>query len=96
MCSRTDFDLKSHQSISRKSMEYTPKGSDEKFIPHVIEPTFGVEDHVLAVLYEFYREDKVNGEERVFLALVCLAPIKLAVFPLLKNKPELTSKAREI
>jgi glycyl-tRNA synthetase len=94
---RTDFDLSSHQKMSGKNLEYIPKDGSEKYLPHVIEPTFGVDRHVLAVLTEFYREDKVNGEDRVFLALPAhLAPVKVAVFPLLKNKPELIKKAREL
>jgi glycyl-tRNA synthetase len=94
---RTDFDLKSHQEHSGKSLEYNPKGTNERFIPHVIEPTFGIDRNVLAVLTEAYREDEVNGEKRVYLALPYhLAPVKLAVFPLLKNKPELVALAREI
>ena len=94
---RTDFDLKSHQEESGKSMEYNVKGTDRKFIPHVIEPTFGVDRHVLAVLCEAYREDEINGEKRVYLAFPFdLAPVKLAVFPLLKNKTELVDKAKEI
>ena len=94
---RTDFDLKNHQEHSGKNFEYRPKDGSSAFIPHVIEPTFGLDRHVMAVLSEAYREDEVNGEERVYLALPYdLAPVKLAVFPLLKNKPELTTKAREI
>jgi glycyl-tRNA synthetase len=94
---RTDFDLKSHQEHSSKSMEYNVKGTDRWFIPHVIEPTFGVDRHVLAVLSEAYKEDEINGEKRTYLALPFdLAPVKLAVSPLLKNKPELVNRAKEI
>ncbi|OYX43428.1 glycine--tRNA ligase [Candidatus Saccharibacteria bacterium 32-49-12] len=94
---RTDFDLSNIQQASGKSMEYRVKGSDEKFIPHVIEPSFGVERLMMAVLSEAYREDEVNGERRVYLHLPEeLAPIKCAVSPLLKNKPELVEKARDV
>jgi glycyl-tRNA synthetase len=94
---RTDFDLSNHQKLSGKSMDYMPKGSTEKFIPHVLEPTFGVDRHVLAVLCEAYRIDQVNGEERVYLKLrPDMAPYRVAVSPLLKNKPELVEKARNI
>jgi glycyl-tRNA synthetase len=94
---RTDFDLKSHQELSGKSMEYNVKGTDKRFIPHVIEPTFGVDRNVLAVLCEAYREDEINGEKRIYLALPFdLAPVKLAVSPLLKNKPELVDRAKEV
>jgi glycyl-tRNA synthetase len=94
---RTDFDLGNIQRASGKSMEYTVKGTNEKFVPHVIEPSFGVERAVMAVLVSAYREDEVNGEKRVYLKLPeHLAPVKVAVSPLLKNKPELVEKAREV
>jgi glycyl-tRNA synthetase len=94
---RTDFDLKNIQSASGKSMEYTLKGTNEKFIPHVIEPSFGVERLFMAILSSAYKEDEIDGEKRVYLALPeNLAPVKYAVSPLLKNKPELVDKAREV
>jgi glycyl-tRNA synthetase len=94
---RTDFDLKNIQEHSGKSMEYTVKGTNDKFIPHVIEPSFGVERAIMAVLTAAYREDEQNGEKRIYLALPPhLAPVKVAVSPLLKNKPELVDKAREV
>jgi glycyl-tRNA synthetase len=95
--SRTDFDLKNHQEHSGKDMSYRPKDGSEPFIPHVIEPTFGVDRNFLAVLCNAYSEEEVEGETRVFLKLPKeIAPIKAAVFPLLKNKPELAAKAREV
>ena len=94
---RTDFDLMNIQRVSNKSMEYTVKGTNTKFVPHVIEPSFGVERALMAVLSSAYREDEQNGEKRVYLALPeHLAPVKFAVSPLLKNKPELVEKAREV
>ena len=94
---RTDFDLINIQRVSGKSMEYTVKGTNTKFVPHVIEPSFGVERALMAVLSGAYREDEQNGEKRVYLALPeHLAPVKFAVSPLLKNKPELVEKAREV
>ena len=94
---RTDFDLMNIQRVSNKSMEYTVKGTNTKFVPHVIEPSFGVERALMAVLSSAYREDEQNGEKRVYLALPeYLAPVKFAVSPLLKNKPELVEKAREV
>ena len=94
---RTDFDLMNIQRVSGKSMEYTIKGTNEKFVPHVIEPSFGVERALMAVLSSAYREDEQNGSRRVYLALPeHLAPVKFAVSPLLKNKPELVEKAHEI
>ena len=94
---RTDFDLMNIQRVSGKSMEYTVKGMNTKFVPHVIEPSFGVERALMAVLASSYREDEQNGEKRVYLALPeHLAPVKFAVSPLLKNKPELVEKARDV
>ncbi len=94
---RTDFDLMNIQRASGKSMEYTVKGTNTKFVPHVIEPSFGVERALMAVLSGAYREDEQNGEKRVYLALPeHLAPVKFAVSPLLKNKPELGGKARDV
>lgn len=94
---RTDFDLRNIQKYAGKNMEYTVKGTNTKFIPHVIEPSFGVERTMMAVLSSAYTEDEVNGEKRVFLKLPeHLAPVKYAVSPLLKNKPELVAKAREV
>lgn len=94
---RTDFDLGNIQRVSGKSMEYTVKGTNEKFVPHVIEPSFGVERALMAVLTAAYTEDEINGEKRIFLKFPeHLAPVKYAVSPLLKNKPELVEKAREV
>lgn len=94
---RTDFDLANIQRVSGKSMEYTVKGTTDRFVPHVIEPSFGMERAVMAVLTSSYREDEQNDEKRIYLALPAhLAPIKYCVSPLLKNKPELVAKAREV
>ncbi len=94
---RTDFDLQNIAREAGKNMEYTVKGTNTKFVPHVIEPSFGVERALMAVLSAAYTEDEVNGEARVYLKLPeHLAPVKYAVSPLLKNKPELVAKAREV
>lgn len=94
---RTDFDLANIQRVAGKSMEYTVKGTTDRFIPHVIEPSFGVERALMAVLSAAYREDEVNGEKRIYLAFPeHIAPVKYCVSPLLKNKPELVAKAREV
>lgn len=94
---RTDFDLMNIQKATGKNMEYTVKGTNTKFVPHVIEPSFGVERAIMAVLSTAYTEDEVNGEKRTYLKLPeHLAPIKYAVSPLLKNKEELVVKAREV
>lgn len=93
---RTDHDLKSHMSASGEKLEYIePDG--KRFIPHVIEPSFGLGRAITAVLSEAYTEDEMGGETRVYLKLPKhLAPYRAAVSPLLKNKPELVEKAREV
>jgi glycyl-tRNA synthetase len=94
---RTDFDLQNIQRVSGKSMEYLVKGTNNKFVPHVIEPSFGVERLLMAVLVTAYKEDEVNGEKRSVLKLKPeLAPYRFAVSPLLKNKPELVEKAKDL
>ncbi|HEY5667925.1 MAG TPA: glycine--tRNA ligase, partial [Candidatus Saccharimonadales bacterium] len=97
MAYRTDFDLTNIQKASGKSMEYRPKDGSPAFVPHVIEPSFGVERAIMAVLVAAYTVDEINGEKRHVLKLPKhLAPVKCAVSPLLKNKPELVSKAKEV
>lgn len=92
---RTDFDLMNIQNNSGKSMEYTVKGTNNRFVPHVIEPSFGVERAVMAVMAAAYTEDEVNGEKRIVMKFPeHLAPVKYSVSPLLRNKPELVEKAR--
>lgn len=94
---RTDFDLKSHQEGSKQNLEYFDEETKEKFLPHVIEPSLGVGRTMLAVLNDAYTEDEMGGEKRVYLKLNSrIAPVLAAVFPLLKNKPELVAKAREV
>jgi glycyl-tRNA synthetase len=92
---RTDFDLSNHMKHSGTNMEYRPKDGSKPFVPHVIEPTFGLDRNLLAVLAESYKTDEANN--RVYLALPHhLAPVKVAVSPLLRNKPQLVEKAREV
>jgi glycyl-tRNA synthetase len=94
---RTDFDLMNIQNATGKSMDYLVKGTNTKFVPHVIEPSFDVERAVMAVLTAAYTQDEVNGETRTFLKLPeHLAPVRYAVSPLVRNKPELVAKAREV
>ena len=94
---RTDFDLANHQKHSGKNLEYRPKDGGKAFVPHVIEPTFGLDRNFMAVLSNAYTIDEINGEQRVYLKLPAhLAPVRVAVSPLLKNKPELVEKAREV
>ncbi len=91
---RTDYDLKAHMEKSGQSLEYVDPVTGEKSVPHCIEPTWGVNRTLLAVLCSAYDE---SDPENITLKLPYkLAPYKAAVFPLLKNKPELVSKAKEI
>ncbi len=92
---RTNFDLKTHSKESGKDLKYTDPKTQEKFFPHVIEPSFGLERTMLAVLCEAYYEDKKN--KRIVLKFKPhIAPIKVAVFPLLANKPKLVKKAKQV
>lgn len=94
---RTDFDLSNHAKQSGIDLSYTDPETNEKLFPHVIEPTFGVGRTMLAVLAAAYTVEDVEGEQRVVLKLKPeLAPVKLAVSPLLRNKPELVKVAREV
>ncbi len=94
---RGDFDLRNHQEASGESLEYLDPQTNEKYLPHVIEPTWGVDRTFLTLLCEHYREQGEGDSKRVWLSLPAkLAPYKVAVFPLLKNKPELVAKAESI
>ena len=94
---RTDFDLKAHATASGVDLSYFDEETKERFVPHCIEPTFGVDRLFLAVLSDAYTEDEIDDEKRVYLKLSpALAPYRVAVFPLLKNKPQLVEKAEEI
>lgn len=94
---RTNFDLTRHSEHAKVKLEYTDPKTNEKWIPHVIEPTFGLDRTFLALLCEAYREEKLeNGETRTVLKLSPkIAPVKVAVFPLMKKEP-LSAKARQI
>lgn len=94
---RTDFDLKNHIQESGQDLSYLNPDTNEREVPHVIEPTFGLGRHVLGVISKAYDVDMLGGEERVVLRFnPKIAPIKAMVSPLLKNKPELVEKAKEI
>lgn len=94
---RTDFDLKQHTEHSGTDLSYYDEEAKERFIPHCIEPTFGVGRLMLAVIADAYTVDEVGGEKRVYLKFSpSVAPVKVAVFPLLKNKPQLIEKAQEV
>ena len=94
---RTDFDLSAHANASSTELSYIDEETNEKYIPHVIEPSLGVDRTILAVLTSAYREDTMGDETRIYLALSPkIAPVKAMVSPLLKNKSELVAKAREV
>jgi glycyl-tRNA synthetase len=94
---RTDFDLSAHAKVSGQDLTYFDEESKERFIPYIIESSVGVGRTLLAVLTNAYTEDELGGEKRVYLKFAPrIAPIKAAVFPLLKNKPELVAKARGV
>ena len=99
---RTDYDLKQHQEASGKSLDYFDEETKQRFIPHVIEPSAGVDRTVLALLCSAYDEETVTDEKgksetRIVLRFhPRIAPVKVGVFPLLKNNEQLVAKAREI
>ena len=94
---RTDFDLSSHATASGQDLSYFVEETKERFTPYIIESSVGVGRMFLAVMTDAYTEDDLGGEKRVYLKFKpSVAPVKAAVFPLLKNKPELVAKAREV
>ncbi|MEK7650866.1 MAG: glycine--tRNA ligase [Patescibacteria group bacterium] len=94
---RSDYDLKQHQEFSKQDLTYFDEESKTRFLPHVIEPSLGLDRILLAVLTDAYTEDELGGEARTYLKLnKNIAPVRLAIFPLLKNKPDLVNKAREV
>lgn len=97
IANRTDYDLKNHQDKSGINLEYTDSVSNKKFIPYVIEPTFGIDRSFLAVLCSAFTKEKIGKEERIVMKFPKnIAPVKIAVFSLLKNKPKLVKKAKDI
>jgi glycyl-tRNA synthetase len=99
---RTDYDLSQHQKASGKSLEYFDEETKQRFVPHVVEPSAGVDRTVLALICGAYSEDEAPDEKGKMETRIVLrfhprmAPIKCAVFPLLKNKEPLVTKAQEI
>ena len=99
---RTDYDLSQHQKASGKSLEYFDEETKQKFIPHVVEPSAGVDRTVLALICEAYSEDEAPDEKGKMETRTVLrfhprmAPIKCAVFPLLKTKEPLVATAKKI
>lgn len=94
---RTDYDLKAHMNASGADLTYFDESTKERLVPHCIEPTFGLGRLLLATISDAYHEDEMDGETRVVLKLnPKVAPYICAVSPLLKNRPELQEKAREV
>lgn len=94
---RTDFDLKNHMQKSGVDLCYTNQETGEKFIPHVFEPTFGMDRSFLALMFDSYNEEENSNGKRVFLKFPpYLAPYQAAVFPLVANKLELVHKAHKV
>lgn len=94
---RTDYDLKAHIEHSKVDLSYFDEETKERFVPHVIEPSYGVDRSVFAALCAAYTTDTSGSEPRVYLKLpYAIAPVKIAVFPLLKNKPALTEYAEQL
>jgi len=97
IANRADFDLKKHAEFSGKDLTYFDDAKKERFTPYVIEPSGGVDRSVLAFLVDAYHEEKVKEDTRVVLKLhKDLAPVKVAVLPLLKNRPEIVELAKKI
>jgi len=97
IANRTDFDLKQHAKFSGKSLTYFDEERRTHVVPYVIEPSAGVDRSFLAFLADAYREEEVRGEKRVLLGLHPeLAPVKIAVLPLLKKRDEIVARAKEI
>jgi len=97
IANRTDFDLKQHTQASGKDLMYFDNATKERFYPYIIEPSGGVDRSVLAFLADAYFEEKVKDDLRVVLKLHRdLAPVKVAVLPLLKNRPEIVELAKKI
>lgn len=91
---RTDYDLASHQKYSRQDLTYHDPETGESYIPHVIEPTWGVDRTILAILLSSY--DDTDGKRVILKLKPYLAPYKVAVFPLVANKEEIVAKAKTV
>ncbi len=99
IANRTDFDLRQHSQLaeSGNNLTYFDDKTNESYFPYVIEPSGGVDRAILAVLVDAYREEEVRDKKRVYLSIdKKLAPIKVAVLPLLKNRPEIIEMAEKI
>jgi glycyl-tRNA synthetase len=97
IANRTDYDLKQHSKFSGKTLEYFDEETKAKVVPYVIEPSAGADRSALAFMIDAYREEEVRGEKRVVLGLHPeLAPVKVAVLPLLKKNDTIVETARSI
>ncbi|HEY7167116.1 MAG TPA: glycine--tRNA ligase [Candidatus Binatia bacterium] len=97
VANRTDFDLKQHSKFSGKALEYFDEETKQKIVPYVIEPSAGADRSTLAFLFDAYNQEEVRGEKRVVLKLHPeLAPVKMAVLPLLKKNDRIVETARRI
>ena len=97
IANRTDYDLKQHSKFSGKSLEYFDEESKQKVVPYVIEPSAGADRSTLAFLVDAYHQEEVRGEKRVVLRFHPeLAPIKIAVLPLLKKNSRIVETAKRI
>ena len=95
---RGNFDLSQHSEHSNEKLEYFDAVNNKKYVPHVLEPTFGLDRMILISLISAYTEEELEGgATRIVMKFPkAVAPVKIAVFPLLKNKPDLVKKAKEI
>jgi glycyl-tRNA synthetase len=97
IANRTDYDLKQHAKFSGKALTWFDEERKEHVVPYVIEPSAGVDRALLAFLLDAYREEEVRGEKRVVLRLHPeLAPVKIAVLPLLKKRPEIVATGQDL
>ena len=97
VANRSDFDLKQHAQYSGKDLQYFDDLKKEKFFPYIIEPSGGVDRAVLAFLFDAYHEEEVKEDTRVVLKLnKDLVPTKVAILPLLRNRPDIVELAKKI
>jgi len=97
IANRTDYDLRRHGEFSKKDLTYFDEQERRRYLPYVIEPSAGADRATLAFLMDAYREDEIAGRKRAFLSLrPALAPIKVAVLPLLRNRPDVVELARKL
>ena len=97
IANRTDYDLKQHSRFSGKALEFFDEERKQKVVPYVIEPSAGADRSALAFLVDAYHQEEVKGEKRVVLRFHPeLAPVKIAILPLLKKNPQIVETARKI